>query len=193
MKQTTYDLSVTTQGPLYPPSEIMDEDGNFIVIGAINHSIDDRVEANWTGAIVSPESTVPDFGEKAPYKILELFSPDIPLPLHLADKVLHTLPLPLPCNNYPMVFAPQQYPDANSDVRPSYPFHEAPIPDRRPEHGRQLQRPVKLHDWIQAQGKLRITLEDEARIARFGSVRHFPFVTLLSNALSGNAYHRTLI
>ncbi len=179
MIQTTYDLSVTTQGPLYPPSEVMDEDGNFIVIGAVNQAFGDRVETKWTGAIVSPESPVPVFGDKAPHTILEHFSPDAPLLPHLANKMLHTLPLPLPCNNYPMLFAPQQYPDANTDTRPSYPFHKAPIPDFLPEHGRQLQRPVRLHDWVEARGRIRVALEDEARVARFT----FKFDALLPRAL----------
>ena len=36
MKHFKANLSITTQGPTYPPSEIMDEDENFIVIGKIN-------------------------------------------------------------------------------------------------------------------------------------------------------------
>lgn len=179
MFQQTYTLSVTTQGPLYPPSEIMDEDGNFVVIGAVTTRADDGVTTRWTGAVVSAQSPVPAFGERAPYTIIERFEPDEPLPKHLGDKVLHTLPLPLPCNNYPMVFAPQQYPDANTEDRPSYPLHRAPIPDFKPEHGRQLDRPVTLAEWVRAAGTLTVTLEHEARKARFS----FTFSDLLPRTL----------
>ncbi|MFD7835690.1 hypothetical protein ACFV5L_10945, partial [Streptomyces sp. NPDC059761] len=32
----TYELALTTQGPLYPPSEVMDGEGNFVVVGMVN-------------------------------------------------------------------------------------------------------------------------------------------------------------
>lgn len=150
------DLSVTTQGPLYPPSEVMDAQGNFIVIGALNEEGPAGVTTRWGGAIVSPRTSVPQFGQRAPYTIVERFEPKEPLPDAVATKVLYTLPVPLPCNNYTMLFAPQQYPDARSETRPSYAFHEVPIPDARPEHGRQLTGPVTLADWMRARGSVQL-------------------------------------
>lgn len=150
------DLAVTTQGPLYPPSEVMDEHGNFIVIGSLNEAGPDGVTSSWGGAIVSPHTKVPEFGQRAPYATLERFDPQAPLSDAIGAKVLHTLPVPLPCNNYSMLFAPEQYPDARSETRPSYAFHEVPIPDARPEHGRQLTAPVTLADWVQARGSVRL-------------------------------------
>jgi len=169
MRKRTYRLDLTTQGPLYPPSEVMDEEGNFIVIGAINRlGAAGGCETRWGHAIVSAKSTVPAFGNVAPYEIIENF--DDPIPDHIARKVLHTLPLPLPCSNYPMIFAPEQYPYANSDIRPSFAFHETPIPDLQAEHGRQLQGPVTLADWARARGELTIELVENERSARFSFV-----------------------
>lgn len=54
MQTQTYQLSLTTQGPLYPPSEVMDENGNFIVIGAISHlNSAGGCKTQWGCAIVS--------------------------------------------------------------------------------------------------------------------------------------------
>ncbi|MBK5933701.1 hypothetical protein C8N32_11414 [Rhodovulum imhoffii] len=164
--QTTLDLSLTTQGPLYPPSEVMDQDGNFIVIGALNR--DDGaggVRTDWGGAIVKPDSALPDFGARAPYDILREFGPEIPE--DIADSVLHTLPLPLPCTNYPMLFAPDQYPQANSESRPSYPFHDTPIPDALPEHGRARTTPIRLREWATARGQVTVTVTEDQRAADF--------------------------
>lgn len=176
--QTTYDLSLTTQGPLYPPSEVMDDDGNFIVIGALNRlGTDGTVVTRWGRAIVQSDSPVPPFGDRAPYIIIEEFGDD--LPPHVGNKVLHTLPLPLPCTNYPMLFAPAQYPKANEERRPSYPFHETPIPDARPEHGRKLASPVRLKDWVTAKGQLGVSVMEDGRSADFD----FDFEWLLPNSL----------
>ncbi|MCH4565390.1 hypothetical protein MKP05_20015 [Halomonas sp. EGI 63088] len=178
MQKQTYELDLTTQGPLYPPSEVMDEDGNFIVIGAINRpTAEGGCETRWGRAIVSANSAVPPFGCMAPYEIVESF--DDPIPGHIAGKVLHTLPLPLPCTNYPMLFAPEQYPHAISDSRPSFAFHEVPIPDLRPEHGRQLQGPVTLADWTRARGELTVELVENRRAGRFS----FLFEGLLPRSL----------
>lgn len=178
MRQQTYRLDLTTQGPLYPPSEVMDDEGNFIVIGAVNYpDAAGGTETRWGRAIVSTESPVPTFGTAAPYEIIETF--DNPIPDLIARKVLHTLPLPLPCANYPMVFAPEQYPVANSETRPSFAFHETPIPDLQPEHGRQLCQPVTLADWARAQGELTVALVDRGRSARFS----FVFEGLLPRSL----------
>ncbi len=178
MKRNTYQLDLTTQGPLYPPSEVMDEDGNFIVIGAINQgTTDGSIKTDWGNAIVSANSPVPEFGSWAPYEILSHFGADIPD--EIGRKILHTLPLPLPCANYPIVFAPGQHPNANSEQRPSYPFHETPIPDIAPEHGRKRIKPVTLSEWARASGELTVTLEDDDRQARF----EFDFDGLLANSL----------
>lgn len=174
----TYELSVTTQGPLYPPSEVMDPEGNFIVIGAINdEGPDETVDTAWGAAIVAADSPVPDFGSRAPYRILKRFGDE--LPEGLADTVLHTLPIPLPCNNYQMLFAPDQYPGARSESRGSYAFHETPIPDAEHAHGRALRRPVTLGDWVQAKGELVVSLEEDGEAARFA----FTFEKLVPNAL----------
>jgi len=176
--QRTYDLSLTTQGPLYPPSEVMDENGDFIVIGAINREGDaGLVETTWGNAIISKDSETPVFGEKAPYIICEEFG-DQP-PAHLKKRVLHTLPLPLPCANYPMVFAPDQFPNANAMQRPSFAFHETPIPDLAPEHGRKTSAPITLGDWMTAQGELSVSVPEGADHADFS----FVFSGMLPNAL----------
>lgn len=161
------DLSITTQGPTYPPSEVMDGDGNFIVIGRVNRAgADGTVTAAWEAAIVGADSPLPPFGRNLPYRIVRDLDPDR---LSEADRalVLHTLPLPLPCHNYPMVFAPEQRPDADRVVRPSHPFHRAPIPDFRPEDGRRLTRPVTLGDWVRARGQVAVTVADDGRSATF--------------------------
>lgn len=173
-----YELSLTTQGPLYPPSEVMDEDGNFIVIGALNKiTTDGKITSDWGCAIVSAQSPVPSFGERLPYTVIEEFNEDVPD--HIANKVLHTLPLPLPCANYPMLFAPEQYPDANTLERPSYAFHEVPIPDSRVEDGRRLTAPVRLNDWMTAKGTLVVSMDASNRNATFG----FEFEGLIPHSL----------
>ena len=174
-----YSLQLTTQGPLYPPSEVMDEAGNFIVIGAVNRvGTSGLIKTEWGGAIVSPASTVPEFGDLAPYDILEEFDPHA-LTTQLRSKILHTLPLPLPCNNYGMIFAPNQYPYANNERRNSYPFHLTPIPDAEWLHGRQLRSPVTLGDWVKAKGELVVSLENDGREARFS----FAFTDLIPRSL----------
>jgi hypothetical protein len=118
-----YNLSLTTQGPAYPPSEVMNKDGQFIVIGRINkREADGRISSEWGRAIVSSDSPIPEFGDNLPYIIIR----ELPDKLSSEDKaiILYTLNLPLPCNNYSMVFAPEQFQDANKIVRPSYAFHE---------------------------------------------------------------------
>jgi hypothetical protein len=166
MRSNTYELSLTTQGPTYPPSEVMDPDGNFVVIGRVNRTgPDGSVASEWGRAIVSPDSPMPPHGENAPYAIVR----ELPEQLTSADRdmVLHTLPLPLPINNYPMLFAPEQSPQANSVRRPSHPFHEVPIPDFRPEDGRRVTEPVTLGQWVQAQGRLEVAVTDNGRAAEF--------------------------
>lgn len=161
----SYDLSVTTQGPAYPPSEVMDANGDFIVIGWINQAEPDRTSRRWGGAVVSADSVVPSFGENLPYRIVRELGPD----LCEEDRALtlHTLPLPLPCSNYPMVFAPQQCPDAHRVRRDSFAFHRVPISDMRDEDGPKVTEPITLGQWVQARGWLTLSLADDRRSAEF--------------------------
>jgi hypothetical protein len=174
MGATTWTLSVTTQGPIYPPSEIMNKDGDFIVIGRVP---DERGGFPWAGAIVSAQTRPPRFGERGAHLVVRRFSLD--KPGDVAQQILYTLPLPLPANNYPMLFAPEQRPDADSLRRPSYPLHQAPIPDARPFDGRRELGPVTLGQWMQARGELAVTVADDARSALF----EFSFERLLPDSL----------
>jgi hypothetical protein len=67
MNSATLVLSVTTQGPLYPPSEIMNADGDFIVVGRIA-----RADGSlpWKGAIVSGKTEAPEFNQTGVYDVL---------------------------------------------------------------------------------------------------------------------------
>jgi hypothetical protein len=174
-QRKTYRLDLTTQGPTYPPSELMNEDGDFVVIGRINEaSATGRlIERNdtsgpgahgtrsrWGAAIVAADSPLPRFGENAPYRIvreLDLSN------LSTADRgmVLCTLPVPLPCNNYPMTFSPDQGCSHRVWPRPSYPLHRAPIPDLRPADGLRVRDPITLAQWLEAKGTLQVTIEDD--------------------------------
>ncbi|MFZ6047785.1 hypothetical protein ACFW0H_16885 [Pseudomonas sp. CR3202] len=158
----TFSLSVTTQGPLYPPSEVVNERGDFIVVGRIP-----QVEGtlSWGSAIVSSATRPPPFNELGAYDVQRWIDPENLG--ELADMVLHTLPLPLPSNNYTMLFAPEQRPSAHYEHRPSFPLHAAPIPDIRAEDGRRPQSPITLGIWLQASGELKVYLADDGRSARF--------------------------
>lgn len=150
----TSNLKLTTQGPPYPPSEIMDEEGNFIVIGNV---IQEDLTMKWGAAIVSARSPVPEFGKLLPYKVVRYLSSD---ELASSDAVLYTVSLPLACNNYPCVFAPEQLPHAHSIVRPSLPLHEAYIPDYRPIDGRKITSPITLGQWCKARGTMTVEVAD---------------------------------
>ncbi|MFD6271602.1 hypothetical protein [Nocardia asteroides] len=178
MVKRRYDLTPTTQGPLYPPSEIVDADGNFLVVGFLNETgPDGTVTRRWGRAVVAADTPLPPFGDNLPYTVIR------ELPEELSDEdaniVLHTLPLPLPAHNYPMVFAPDQLPDAAEVVRPSYAFHEVPIPDLRPEDGRKLTAPVTLGQWLQACGTVEVSVTDDERHGEF----HFEFSGLIPDSL----------
>ncbi|MET7570702.1 hypothetical protein ABZT04_19710 [Streptomyces sp. NPDC005492] len=178
MTTRTYELSLTTQGPTYPPSEVMNADGDFVVVGRVNRpGPDGSVRSEWGSAIVSPESELPPHGQNAPYRIVRELSAE----LSPADRdmVLYTLPLPLPCNNYPMLFAPDQCPQAHLVRRPSYPFHEVPIPDLRPEDGRRVTEPVTLGQWAQAQGWLEVATVNGEHDAEF----RFEFSGLIPDSM----------
>lgn len=163
--KVSYDLSVTTQGPTYPPSEVMNEEGEFVVIGRVNRRVEDEVSGDWGAALVSAQSELPPFGEQRPYDVVR----DLDLSPGSEDleMVLCTLPLPLPACNYPVVFAPSQLPDPGRIVRPSSPFHKAVPPDFRECDGLREMRPVTLGDWIGAEGRVTISLTRNARFARF--------------------------
>lgn len=147
MSAASYTLAVTTQGPLYPPSEILNEDGNFVVVGRIPRA-DGTMP--WAMAIVSVATVAPAFGQPGVHQVLHWLDPEALG--SAADTILHTLPLPLPlpANNYPMLFAPEQHPQANQEVRASLPLHAAHIPDLRPEDGRRPVAPIRLGDWMRA-------------------------------------------
>ena len=191
----TYRLTMTTQGPTYPPSEIMDADGNFVVIGRVNRAGDDGGLAvrdgarfdvagahgnrsRWGAAIVSADSPLPPFGENAPYDIVRELDLDA---LDERDRaaVLYTLPVPLPCNNYPMLFAPEQNGWGDTHARPSYPLHAVPIPDLRPEDGRSVTEPITLGDWIRARGEFEVSVSADGRSATFA----FEFAGLIPRSL----------
>jgi hypothetical protein len=161
-----YDLSVTTQGPAYPPSEVMNAAGDFVVVGWVNRAgPDGGVVREWGSALVSTDSPLPPLGGDAPYRVVRELAD--PLPPADQEMVLHTLPLPLPCCNYPAVFAPEQLARPFEVTRPSYPFHRVPIPDARPEDGPRLREPITLGAWLTAAGRLTVTLVDGGAAAEF--------------------------
>ncbi|WP_406387081.1 hypothetical protein [Streptomyces sp. NBC_00211] len=165
-RKETYELALTTQGPLYPPSEVMDADGNFVVVGMINRpTAAGGAAPEWGAAVVSPDTEVPEFGRLAPYSVVRELDTDP----EGADRdvVLHTLPLPLPCNNYPMLFAPEQLPDAALVERPSHAFHEVPIPDLRVEDGPKVVTPVTFGQWMRASGTLEVAVTPDGRSGTF--------------------------
>ncbi|TSB31831.1 hypothetical protein [Streptomyces benahoarensis] len=170
-RSRSYELSMTTQGPLYPPSEVMNTDGHFVVIGGINRALPGgEVKAEWGSALVAADSVLPPFGENAPYRIIRELTPE--LSAKDREMVLCTLPLPLPCSNYTAVMAPEQQPDPFAVVRPSYPFHQVPIPDLQPEDGPKVTEPVTLGQWIKASGNLTVTLAEQDTAADFRGEFH---------------------
>ncbi|MFI8417108.1 hypothetical protein ACQKDS_11760 [Serratia sp. NPDC078593] len=168
-----YTLAVTTQGPLYPPAEVVDAQGNFVVIGQIPRQ--NGVE--WGAAIVDKNSPLPAFGQTLPYTIIS--EVDALSAQQLADITLYTLPLPLPLNNYPMVFAPEQRPNAADDRRPSVPLHEGYIADGRVADGVRKTPAITLADWLQAQGEMTVTISEDRCSARFD----FQFTRLVPNSV----------
>lgn len=177
-RRETYELALTTQGPLYPPSEVMDGDGNFVVVGMVNRpTAAGGAAPEWGAAVVSPASPVPEFGRLAPYTVVRELDTD-PGGAD-RDLVLHTLPLPLPCNNYPMVFAPEQLPDAARVERPSHAFHQVPIPDLRAEDGPKVVAPVTFGRWMEASGSLEVAVTPDGRSGTFD----FDFSRLVPNSV----------
>lgn len=173
-----YELVVTTQGPTYPPSEIMDKDGNFVVIGLLNLKDENGVlNQKWGSAIVCRDSAVPKFGENLPYNIVEMI--DINALKSSQDRVLYTLPIPLPCNNYPLIFAPEQNPNANALIKSSYPLHAVPIPDMRANDGLKVTCPILLSQWIKAKGLLEVATSYDNKSANFD----FRFFNLIPNSM----------
>lgn len=174
----TYNLSVTTQGPTYPPSEIMDKNGDFVTIGLLNlKSADGNLLQKWGGAVVSKKSPLPKFGKNIPYDIIKFFDENN---LRQEDDcVLYTLPTPLPCNNYPKIFAPEQKPDADKLIQPSYPLHDVPIPDMRSNDGLKVDQPITLGQWIKARGELKVTISANNKYAKF----EFCFANLVPHSM----------
>ncbi len=169
---TAVALSVTTQGPLYPPSEIMNADGDFVVVGRVNRAtVGGGVTSPWESVLVSADSPVPEFGRHLPHDVVR------PLTRDDDDMVLHTLPVPLPCNNYPMTFAPDQ-PAGARDV-PSYPLHRVPIPDLRVEDGPKITEPITLGQWLRARGEVTVRVSPDRGRADFD----FEFADLVPNSL----------
>lgn len=153
-------LPNSTQGPPWPPSEIVDENGDFIVVGLLLEEHDGVIEGVPTpGAIVSKHTVPPldangveDFTNpfSVPYdvsKVLDLSpgSPD-------NDIVLHTASFGPPIGDFGGVMRiPQEgenqynlngfgfpcqelFPSASQATtftRPQYPLHEVPIPGFR--------------------------------------------------------------
>ncbi|MCP1436991.1 hypothetical protein J3D56_000427 [Erwinia persicina] len=145
----------------------MDGNGNFVVVGMVPG--ENGLE--WRSVIVAADSPLPVFGATAPYKILCDID-DMPQE-ELKDVMLHTLPLPIPLNNYGMSFAPEQRPQANTESRPSLPLHEGYIADYRSSDGKRQIRPVTLADWIRAEGIFEILLSEDRTRAMFRfSFRH---------------------
>lgn len=117
LRSQKYRLAATTQAAL-PPAEVMD---GRVILSWLAWCGDNGLQ--WRSVIVSPDSPLPAFGEVAPYNILcdlEKMPQDA-----LKDIILHTLPLPIPMNNYRMVFAPEQRPQANNEIRPGLPLMKA--------------------------------------------------------------------
>lgn len=164
MNTRSFELIPTTQGPLYPPSEAMDQHGNFVVVGKINRPGSLGKDAQWGAAIVAADPA-PDFGTHRPYRVLEEL--DTKDPARLADIVLHTLPLPLPSNNYNMLFAPEQRPEAHSIHRPSIPLHAVRYPDEREVDGPKRQPPITLRKWLQARGTVTVRWSPATTAADF--------------------------
>lgn len=167
-----FQLTPTTQGPLYPPSEIVDKNGDFVVVGNI---IREDKAISWGMAIVSKNSTVPKFGEISAYSVKEELN-DISEE-KLSEIELFTLPLPLPLNNYPMVFAPEQCANAAQIHRPSLPLNKGYIYDYRESDGRRKLPKIVLSDWLKAEGSVDINTDGFS--ARFD----FSFKNLVPNSL----------
>jgi len=162
MNEYQYNLTVTTQGPIYPPSEIMNVNGDFVVIGQIPISDNELI---WDKKIVSKNTTIPEKGGIVKYDIVK--SIDEISEEELKKTILYTLPLPLPCNNHGMLFAPEQRPEANSDIRSSLPLNEGYIHDYREADGKRNLKPLSLYDWMQAQGEIKVIVNDDNSLTKF--------------------------
>ncbi|MDP5211008.1 hypothetical protein [Microbulbifer sp. 2205BS26-8] len=131
----------------------MNKNKEFVVIGYINEQVEGQTIPKWGAAIVSQKTELPPFGEIQPYHIERYL--DFSAGSSDLEMELYTLPLPLPVNNYPMLFAPEQAPSAHHVIRDSLPLNMA-VPDYIEEHSRQYDTPITLAQWIQAKGNLSI-------------------------------------
>jgi hypothetical protein len=172
----SYTLDLTTQGPLYPPSEILDDKGNFVVIGKICKEVNGEIQINWGAAIIGRNTRLPVFGSLDKYEIIDDL--DLENLGEYGERPLYTLPLPLPCNNYKMLFAPHQRPDANEIVRDSLPLHDA-VPDFLVEHSRKYRNIITLNQWIKANGSLTVETCNNGHDANF----YFDLKNLIPNSL----------
>lgn len=168
-----FELTTTTQGPLYPPSETVNKEGDFVVVGQVIRN--DTL--SWGMAIVSKESSVPEFGKTSPYTIVEELDGEDDK--RLSEIELFSLPLPLPLNNYPMVFAPKQLPNSGAVQRQSYALNRGYIHDYRETDGRRELPAITLNNWLKAEGTLTVTLSEDKSSARFD----FSFKGLIPDSL----------
>jgi hypothetical protein len=151
----------------------MDSQGNFVVIGMVPT----ERGLSWTGAVVAPDSPLPSFGEIVPYHVVRNL--DDMSQQELEQVVLYTLPLPIPMNNYNMLFAPEQRPQANREKRFSLPLHEGYIADFRVSDGKRKIPPITLYRWLQAEGEFEVILSHDRKMARF----EFSFKHLVPDSL----------
>ncbi|PIQ42391.1 MAG: hypothetical protein COV52_05150 [Gammaproteobacteria bacterium CG11_big_fil_rev_8_21_14_0_20_46_22] len=158
-----YKLTLTTQGPSYPPSEVGNNDGDFVVLGLLNEvNNTNTLEKNWGMALVSKDSPTPTFGEELPYDIKRMLSIE-----NDGEMILYTLASPLPCNNYPHVASPFYKKNLCDLTRDSYPLHLAPISDETPWNTRQLKKAITLKQWCKASGCLTVNHDKKNDTASF--------------------------
>lgn len=158
LRSQKYRLAATTQGPLYPLRRSWT---GRVILSWLAWCQDNGLQ--WRSVIVSPDSPLPAFGEVAPYNILcdlKKMTQDA-----LKDIILHTLPLPIPMNNYRMIFSPEQRPQANNEIRPGLPLHEGYIADYRSSDGKREIEPVTLAAWLEAEGTFEVTLSEDKKRA----------------------------
>jgi hypothetical protein len=242
----TVDLAATTQGPFWPPSEVGNEDGDFVVVGGLLSQIAPGVFVPIPGAALVSKDTVPPLDDSGVATPFNWFSTtyDVIRPLDLRpgspdmEMVLYSHswgpaagdhgPVPrIPAEgdslhnlNGLVNVCPELFPTGAQLTdyrRPAYPLHEVPIwgfqgdqvaydPVTGEEfdpatatgagcpfegcsgedvHNQRRTDPITLGEWLQARGRVRITLEDFDRQAGgFTAARFsFQFRRLIPNAV----------
>jgi hypothetical protein len=150
-------LPNSTQGPLWPPSEVVNEDGDFILVGTVLTEVapGQIVPLPKQAVLVSKETVPPldkngreDFSNVlgAPYKVIRPLdltpgSTDLEMVLHTSSfgpfeglfgggpRIPREGESPYNLNGV-LPFCPELFPSASqrdSYTRPSFPFHKAPI------------------------------------------------------------------